>query len=132
MNLSFLRQVGLILCLQVNLLLAEPPPTAIPPAIPPDTLAKLKQADPATRAQAVTLLTTSLETLQKADAALAQSETQTLHLPQRSQDPQLTQQTQALINATSQKRWAIQQQILQLKNTLAQLQAPTSAKPPIK
>jgi hypothetical protein len=95
----------------------------LPQVITPAALATLKQADPDTRAKAVTLLQTSLQTLKQADAALAKTEAQALQLPQRSRDPQLSHKAGSLLQTTSQQRWSVQQQMKAVETTLAQLQA---------
>jgi len=100
------------------------------PVISAEALAKLKQADPATRAQAIALLTSSLQALKQADTALAKSEAQAMQIPQRSGDGRLANQTSSLINTTAQKRWTLQQQIKQLESALLGLQKVSTASNP--
>lgn len=108
----------LLTLLQPVVLTQAEEPTAILSAA---ALAKLKTADPTTRTHAIQLLTTSLQTLKQADAALAKAEAQALQLPSRSGDLQLAAKSTALINDTAQKRWHLQQQISQVEAALTTL-----------
>jgi hypothetical protein len=116
----------LVLCLLGLPTLAQELPQIITPA----ALAKLKQADPDTRAKAITLLQSSLQTLKQADAALAKTEAQALQLPQRSRDAQLSHQAGSLLQTTSQQRWSLQQQMKAVETTLTELQAAAPANHP--
>ncbi len=118
-----------------------------PAQVLPDAMVdKLLKADAATRQRAITLARQALESLQKADALLAQSQQKTLQTtgevvtreqarPRTGSEagsPQaVADKGSQVLNETLQQRWQIQQQITHLSSAITRLESagkPAAAK----